>query len=264
MATDDVSHGSESFAQTEVKEPVVVEQHVDDRVPASPQTFCLSPPNVQAIEPDSQSQISDLKATTTDPMALSDNLIASLASASINSPTTAASRPSFTFELCETSNGEDSLTCSPDFSLPSSPAIEVPQTLEAFEFKSELVHSEGPFTELALRILDVLHSYGHKVHVSESGDWAGRPYFLPVIERCLEKRSPVKMVLPAFPFKSPNKVDKVLGRLPDLGEELALMHLNGLCESIADIYEHGAEICITSDGLVYNGKDRILVVEVVG
>ena len=45
-------------------------------------------------------------------------------------------------------------------------------------------------------------------------------------------------------------VEKVLGTLPDLGEEIALMHLNGLCESIAEIYEHGAEIVIASDGLV--------------
>lgn len=45
-----------------------------------------------------------------------------------------------------------------------------------------------------------------------------------------------------------------MGTLPDLGEELALTHLNGLGESIADIYEPGAQIVITSDGLVYNGK----------
>ncbi len=53
-------------------------------------------------------------------------------------------------------------------------------------------------------------------------------------------------------------MDKVLGTLPDLGEELALTHLNGLCESIAEIYEHGAELVITSDGLVYNGNGEFL------
>ena len=31
------------------------------------------------------------------------------------------------------------------------------------------------------------------------------------------------------------------------------MHLNGLCQSIVEIYEHGAMIVIASDGLVYNG-----------
>ena len=62
------------------------------------------------------------------------------------------------------------------------------------------------------------------------------------------------MVLPAFPFISPNRRDKTLGSLPDLGEGLALMHLNGLCESIAEVYEQGASVVIASDGLVYKGE----------
>lgn len=63
---------------------------------------------------------------------------------------------------------------------------------------------------------------------------------------------PIGLVLPAFPFKSPNRTDKVLGALPDAGEELALMHLNGLASAILRIYAHGAVISIVSDGLVYN------------
>ena len=35
------------------------------------------------------------------------------------------------------------------------------------------------------------------------------------------------------------------------------MHLNGLCESIAEIYKPGAELVITSDGLVYNGNSEL-------
>jgi pyoverdine/dityrosine biosynthesis protein Dit1 len=62
------------------------------------------------------------------------------------------------------------------------------------------------------------------------------------------------MILPAFPFKSPNARDKVLGNMPDFGEELALSHLNGLCQNIADVYEPGANVYISSDGLVYNGE----------
>lgn len=77
--------------------------------------------------------------------------------------------------------------------------------------------------------------------------------FLPMIVSYIESQEPVRMVLPAFPFKSPNCEDKALGILPDLGEELALHHLNGLCQNIGRVYEHGAEVHITSDGLVYNG-----------
>ncbi|KFG84222.1 hypothetical protein MANI_006393 [Metarhizium anisopliae] len=62
----------------------------------------------------------------------------------------------------------------------------------------------------------------------------------------------IQLVLPAFPFKSPNTRVKVLGRLPDKAEEFALAHLNGLCASIKDIYEPGAMLTIISDGIVYN------------
>lgn len=64
----------------------------------------------------------------------------------------------------------------------------------------------------------------------------------------------VPMCLPAFPFKSPNSVSKVLGNLPDKAEEFALARLNGLCQAIGDVYTPGAKLTIISDGLVYNGQ----------
>jgi hypothetical protein len=59
-----------------------------------------------------------------------------------------------------------------------------------------------------------------------------------------------------FHKESPNNKTKVLGILPDLGEELALKRLDGIASAIDAIYEHGAEIHITSDGLVYNGQSK--------
>jgi pyoverdine/dityrosine biosynthesis protein Dit1 len=78
--------------------------------------------------------------------------------------------------------------------------------------------------------------------------------FLSTVYKYVKQRSPVRMCVPAFPFKSPNTRDKVLGLLPDKAEEIALTHLNTLCESIRDIYKPGAKLVIISDGLVYNGK----------
>ncbi|PVH97869.1 Clavaminate synthase-like protein, partial [Periconia macrospinosa] len=65
------------------------------------------------------------------------------------------------------------------------------------------------------------------------------------------------MVLPAFPFKSPNSTTKVLGNTPDKAEETALAHLNGLCSAIGEVYSPGACLVVVSDGLVYNGKDLL-------
>ncbi|KAF2019990.1 Clavaminate synthase-like protein, partial [Aaosphaeria arxii CBS 175.79] len=76
--------------------------------------------------------------------------------------------------------------------------------------------------------------------------------FLGMIYLAVKADQPVPMVMPAFPFKSPNAKDKVLGISPDKGEDVALAHLNGLCAAIKDIYEPGAILTIVSDGLVYN------------
>lgn len=82
--------------------------------------------------------------------------------------------------------------------------------------------------------------------------------FIPVVEEQVKRQESIRMILPAFPFKSPNSRDKVLGSMPDFGEDLALAHLNGLCDNIAQVYTPGADVYISSDGLVYNGKSSLM------
>jgi pyoverdine/dityrosine biosynthesis protein Dit1/AcrR family transcriptional regulator len=73
---------------------------------------------------------------------------------------------------------------------------------------------------------------------------------LPLVRRFVGAALPVHFVLPAFPAKSPNP-EKVLGRGPDLAEELSLQFLDELCREIRKIYPPGARITICSDGLVF-------------
>lgn len=107
--------------------------------------------------------------------------------------------------------------------------------------------------KMAVDILKVIESYGVDYEKS-GGSWKGLESFIPVVEEQVKRHEPIRMILPAFPFKSPNSRDKVLGAMPDFGEELALAHLNGLCENIAQVYRPGADVYISSDGLVYNGE----------
>lgn len=107
--------------------------------------------------------------------------------------------------------------------------------------------------KMAVDILRVIESYGVD-YEKNGGSWKGLESFVPIVVEQVKRQEPIRMILPAFPFKSPNSRDKVLGTMPDFGEELALFHLNGLCENIAQVYEHGANVYISSDGLVYNGK----------
>lgn len=70
------------------------------------------------------------------------------------------------------------------------------------------------------------------------------------------KREPIKMILPGFPAKSPNR-GKTLGALPDLAEKHALENLSMLCDRIRAVYTAGAEIIICSDGRVFADLVRI-------
>lgn len=107
----------------------------------------------------------------------------------------------------------------------------------------------------ATEILRIIEKYG--INYERTGIWDGFETFLPVVKGQVERGESIKMLLPGFPFKSPNDKTKVFGKLPDLGEELALKRLDSIASSIEAIYPPGAEIHITSDGLVYNGPSPI-------
>ena len=73
---------------------------------------------------------------------------------------------------------------------------------------------------------------------------------VPRIAAQLEAHEPVQIVLPAFPAKSPN-TSKVIGDLPDFGEELALRFLQKRCDAISEMHTPGAQLKICSDGRVF-------------
>ena len=108
--------------------------------------------------------------------------------------------------------------------------------------------------EICEDIVDVLARYRHVDETNPTKPWGAKAKFLAQVEGFVSKQQAVAMSLPAFPFKSPNKVTKVLGTLPDKGEEVALSHLEGLCLAIRDVYEPGAHVHVVSDGLMYNGE----------
>jgi hypothetical protein len=104
------------------------------------------------------------------------------------------------------------------------------------------------------KILDIIYEHAlNKFDDSQERLAAGTAKFLSVIDRFVLAGEQVETCLPAFPFKSANKVYKVLGSLPDKAEELALQRLNNMCARIKDVYKPGARVTIVSDGIIYNG-----------
>ncbi|WP_242440743.1 L-tyrosine/L-tryptophan isonitrile synthase family protein [Streptomyces sp. CB02923] len=77
------------------------------------------------------------------------------------------------------------------------------------------------------------------------------PYQLRQLEELVAARRPIRFTLPGFPCKSPNPA-KVLGRLPDEGERLALRFLDDLCAGMSERYAPGVQLVICSDGHVFS------------
>lgn len=127
-----------------------------------------------------------------------------------------------------------------------------------FEEDNHPNHLQVDIMDTSQRVLSVILKYRSPLprDALDRSD-EGTLKFLGIIYRAVKKSEPVRMVLPAFPFKSPNITVKVLGTLPDKAEDIALAHLNGLCAAIRDIYPPGAVLTIVSDGLVYNGMSGL-------
>jgi hypothetical protein len=79
----------------------------------------------------------------------------------------------------------------------------------------------------------------------------GRAYFWDRIHHFTSQQAKLEFCLPAFPCKSSN-INKVTGKEPDRGEELALIRLHRFVEEIEEIYEPGGEVWIISDGHVFS------------
>ena len=143
----------------------------------------------------------------------------------------------------------DSQLTSPRSSIPGvtpSPPKTIPNTI------APIVNA--PVVDVTTRVLDIIQSYGQNEPNPSGEIWPGRAKFEPNVRKQIDAGEAVKISLPAFPWKSVNRVEKVLGAVPDLGEELALSRLNALCAEVKEVYEPGATVTLTSDGLVYSGK----------
>ncbi|KAH8657513.1 Pyoverdine/dityrosine biosynthesis protein-domain-containing protein [Tricladium varicosporioides] len=90
-------------------------------------------------------------------------------------------------------------------------------------------------------------------HTSTNDQWefGGREYFKDRIYYYTSRELPCEFCLPAFPCKSSNP-NKVMGSMPDRGEEMGLLKLHGFAREVEEIYPPGAKVWIISDGHVFS------------
>ena len=68
--------------------------------------------------------------------------------------------------------------------------------------------------EFASDIMDTIQKYGRHIHVSHTlgqCEWIGRSIFLDTVEEQVSQDKAIKMILPAFPWKSVSHISLVKG-----------------------------------------------------
>lgn len=90
----------------------------------------------------------------------------------------------------------------------------------------------------------------------------GKSILADQIEKFISTNDPISFAMLGLPFKSTNHRDKVLGDLPDLGEELTIKNFERFNSQVQQVYKPGINMLIASDGYMFNDilgvDDRIV------
>ncbi|KAF5539464.1 transferase family [Fusarium mexicanum] len=110
--------------------------------------------------------------------------------------------------------------------------------------------------DISAGILAIIFDYAlDKFDDSRERLASGMINFLSIINSFVMAEKPVDMCLPGFPFKSANKIHKVLGFLPDKAEELALQRLDTMCLRYPLRHANFADLSFFTDLLCIPDRD---------
>ncbi|HMT01845.1 MAG TPA: L-tyrosine/L-tryptophan isonitrile synthase family protein [Burkholderiales bacterium] len=105
----------------------------------------------------------------------------------------------------------------------------------------------------AEKIISIYEEYRMEPHPTQDRfEEQGKQVFAEKINSFMEKKEPIQFAMLGYPFKSTNTATKVLGTLPDKGEELSIQRLEDFTLKIQQVYSPGAIINVASDGFVFN------------
>lgn len=104
----------------------------------------------------------------------------------------------------------------------------------------------------AANVVDVFQGFRMAPTAIDQFETTGKQLMIDKVKRFTDAGDPVEFVMLGFPMKSMNDRDKVLGKLPDLGEELSMANFARFNQAVTDVYRPGAKITLVSDGYVFN------------
>lgn len=106
--------------------------------------------------------------------------------------------------------------------------------------------------QLTQNILQIFEGYRMAPTAIDEYESKGKQILADRIEKFTACSAPIGFAMLGLPFKSTNHRDKVLGDLPDLGEELTMANFATFNAAIKDVYQPGIEVLVASDGYVFN------------
>lgn len=102
------------------------------------------------------------------------------------------------------------------------------------------------------QILDVFQKFRMNPTPIDQYETVGKQILRQKIDSFISQGSQIKFVMLGYPMKSANDRDKVVGKLPDMAEEVSLMNLADFNTQVKKVYEPGVEVNIANDGYVFN------------
>lgn len=105
--------------------------------------------------------------------------------------------------------------------------------------------------EVVNQILDIFQGFRMPVLATDQYEAVGKPKLIERITPFINNNQPIKFVMLGYPMKSINVRDKVLGKLPDLAEEVSLRNFERFNNRIKDVYRPGVDIALVSDGYIF-------------
>ncbi|CDO93027.1 unnamed protein product [Kluyveromyces dobzhanskii CBS 2104] len=122
--------------------------------------------------------------------------------------------------------------------------------------KSHLSYGCTPFKQSEVDYAELFTTYFEEnlkntIHGDEWISMNGRSYFKERVKYFTSRYKRIECILPAFPCKSSN-MNKVHGKIPDKGEELAFVNLIKATKDVSEFYPPGMKLWIVSDGHVFS------------
>lgn len=102
------------------------------------------------------------------------------------------------------------------------------------------------------KILDVFQSFRMPALPIDQYEQVGKTILAEKMSPFVSAQRPIDFVMLGYPMKSPNDRDKVLGKLPDMAEQVSFDNFTCFNDRVKEFYPPGVNISIVSDGFIFS------------